>query len=348
MKIRPRFVSITAAFVCAVAFLLSARSGLAQQPLHMLDNKVPAAVSSGQATLVGRLPATQKMQLTIVLQLSNQEALTTLLSQIYDPFSPNYRHFLSVDQFTAQFSPTAKDYQTVVNFARANGFTVTDTSANRLIVRINGTVAQVEKAFNVRMNTYNHPTEKRTFFSPDREPSLNLSVAVTRIVGLDNFTIPRPALAKAAAVQAIPAITGSGPGGSYLGSDMRAAYYGGSALTGNGQAVGLLEFGGYNLSDVISTFSNARQSYSVPINNILLDGVTGEPNVDDTEEVLDIVQAISMAPGLSQVRVYIGSSDVDIFNQMATENLCKQLSVSWAWGPEDAASDDLIFQEFAA
>jgi hypothetical protein len=61
-------------------------------------------------------------------------------------------------------------------------------------------------------------------------------------------------------------VTGSGPGGSYLGSDMRAAYYGGTTLTGTGQAVGLLEFDGYDLSDVNSTFSTAGQSYSVPIN----------------------------------------------------------------------------------
>jgi len=145
-------------------------------------------------------------------------------------------------------------------------------------------------------------------------------------------------------------VTGSGPGGSYLGSDMRAAYYGGSLLTGAGQCVGLLQFGGYRLSDVNMTFANAGQSYSVPINNVLLNGASGAAGSDDTEQVLDIVQAISMAPGLSQIRVYIGTpgNDATIFNTMATENVCKQLSVSWAWTPDDPWSDDSIFQEFAA
>ena len=59
-------------------------------------------------------------------------------------------------------------------------------------------VAQMEKAFQVSMNVYRHPTEARTFFSPDREPSLNLSVPVARISGLNNFSIPRPMLSKAA------------------------------------------------------------------------------------------------------------------------------------------------------
>jgi hypothetical protein len=109
---------------------------------------------------------------------------------------------------------------------------------------------------------------------------------------------------------------------------MRAAYYGGTTLTGNGQAVEILEFGGYNLSDVNATFSNAGQSYNVAINNVPLDGSTGAPDGDDAEQVLDIVQAIGMAPGLSQVRVYIGNAatgvdDASIFNAMATENVAE-------------------------
>ena len=131
-----------------------------------------------------------------------------------------------------------------------------------------------------------------------------------------------------------------------------AAYYGGTTLTGTGQVVGILEFGGYNLSDVNATFSNAGQTYSVPINNVLLDGATGAPAGDDAEQVLDIVQAISMAPGLSQVRVYFGPGnvldDAAIFNSMATENIAKQISVSWGWVPDDPGTDDVFFQEFAA
>jgi N-acetylneuraminic acid mutarotase len=303
--------------------------------------------------VIGSLPSRQQLHLSIVLPLRNQGDLTALLGRLYDPSSPDYRHFLSVEQFTDQFGPTADDYQTVVDFAQANGLTVTGRPANRLIVPVKGTVAQVERAFNVSMKVYQHPTEERSFFSPDREPSLNLSVPVAHIAGLNNFSIPRPMLTRAAAGQGIANVTGSGPGGSYLASDMRAAYYGGSALTGSGQCVGLFEFDGYNLSDVDLTFSSAGQSYSVPINNVLLNGTTGA-NVsgDDTEEVVDIVQAIGMAPGLSQVRVYvarnIASDESTIFNTMAAENICKQLSVSWSWSPDDPATDDYFFQEFAA
>jgi kumamolisin len=65
--------------------------------------------------------------------------------------------------------------------------------------------------------------------------------------------------------------------------------------------------------------------------------------------VVDIEEAISMAPGLSSVRVYVSdTSDVDIFNKMATDNISKTLSCSWGWSPADPSSDDPIFKEFAA
>jgi sugar lactone lactonase YvrE len=337
------------ACVCAVALLLSTIQGLAQRPHQVLNHHVHPAVSFGKAALMGPLPAMQKLNLSVVLQLRNQTGLARLLGQLYNPSDPNYRHFLSVAQFTEQFGPTTEDYRSVVDFLDANGFTVTDTPANRLVVPFSGTAAQIEKAFNVRMNAYRHPTENRTFYSSDREPSLALSVPVTHIAGMDNFTMPRPVANDAERVNALASLSaiGSGPGGSYLGSDMRAAYYGGTVLTGSGQTVGLLEFGGYNISDVNLTFSSAGQSYNVPINNVLLDGVGPGPRGSDFVEVADIVQAIGMAPGLSQVRVYIGTSDVDILNKMATENIAKQIAISWVWG-DNSAADDPIFQELAA
>jgi subtilase family serine protease len=294
----------------------------------------------------------QRMTLAIILPLRNQSELASLLKRLYDPSSPEYHHFLTVSQFTAQFGPTRQDYESVEKFARSKGFAVANTPVNRLLVHINGTVTQVNKAFHVTMNNYRHPTEKRTFYSPDREPSLELSVPVVHIAGMNNFSIPRPKYKRAPPNFRRNAI-GSGPNGAYLGSDVRIAYYGGTALTGSGQSVGLLEFDGYSTSDVTASF--AGQSNRVPIQNVLIDGATGGSDGDDGEQVLDIVQAASMAPGLSQIRVYIapgnsqiGVGDVDVLNQMATDNIAKQLSCSWGWNPDDTAQLDPIFQEFAA
>jgi CSLREA domain-containing protein len=94
-------------------------------------------------------------------------------------------------------------------------------------------------------------------------------------------------------------------------------------------------------------------SYSVPVNNVLIDGASAGTDANgDSEQVLDIVQAIAMAPGLQQVLVYIGPydnfNDADIFSRMATDNIAKQISVSWAFDDEDVSTDDPIFMEMAA
>lgn len=306
----------------------------------MNDHVVPA-VSSGKAAPVGALPTTQRLNLALMLPLRNESEMLSLIDRQHDPASPDFRKFLSVSEFTEKFGPTKDDYQAVVAFAEANGFTVSHTSRNRMVIDVNGSVEQIEKTFHLMMTVYQHPTEERTFYSPDREPSLDLSVPLSRIVGLNNFSIPRPKLQKApAGYQPASRLTGSGPGGQYLGSDMRAAYYGNGPLNGSGQSVGLFEFDGYNIADVNGTFDG--QTYTVPINNVLIDGASAGSDGDDGEQVLDIVQAISMAPGLNQVLVYIGPccSDptaVDVITRMATDNIAKQLSCSWGWNPDEAA-----------
>ena len=341
-------------FSICTALLLFTISGQAQQKTQLLHNHVRPVVANGQAAPVGLLPATKRMNLAIMLPLRNQPELTSFLDRLYDAKSPDYRKFLSVTQFTEAYGPTAQDYQAVVDFAKANGFTVTATPSNRLLVDINGTVAQIESAFHVVMTVYQHPTESRTFYSPDREPSLALSVPVAHIAGLNDYSIPRPKLKRlAAGSRAHSNATGSGPDGAYRPSDMREAYYGPGSLTGTGQSVGLLEFDGYETADV--TNDEGGVTYTVPITNVLVDGGSAASDGDDGEQALDIAQAIGMAPGLTSVRVYIapgtssiGVGDVDIFNKMATDNISKSLSCSWGWNPDDTSDDDPIFQEFAA
>jgi subtilase family serine protease len=94
----------------------------------------------------------------------------------------------------------------------------------------------------------------------------------------------------------------------------------------------------------------------VPIQNVLVNGYSGVCDAgdgsgtspcDDGEQVLDIVNVIGMAPGLSKVIFYEGSSATDILNQMATDNSAKVLSSSWGGG-DFGSADDPIYKQFAA
>ena len=234
----------TAPVWAAVALFLNAVPATSRNRRYLRSTPRPE-VSKGQAMYVQRMPSTEVLRLNLALPLRNQSELDNLLSQLYDPQSPSFHHFLNVAEFTSRFGPTQQDHDAVLRFAQASGLSVTNTSANRMVIDVQGTVAQIEKAFHVDMGIYQHPTENRTFYSPDREPSANLSTPLWHITGLDNFSLPRPASVHGDP-NAVAHTTGSGPNGQFIGSDFRAAYYGGTALTGSGQSVGLLEFAGYN------------------------------------------------------------------------------------------------------
>ena len=324
----------------------------AQSP-PLATRHVRDVVLSGQARSVGRLPASQPMRLVLVLPQRNQAALDSLLQELYNPSSPSYHNFLSVEEFTTMFGPSQEDYDAVIGFAQARGLSVVGTSRNRMNVDVMGSVAAIESAFHVTMGVYQHPTENRTFYAADREPTPDLSVALWHISGLDNYSIPQPALRRRPSGVQPDATTGSCPSASFCGSDMRAAYYEGTALTGSGQSLGLLEYYGTDLADLTTYFKNAGQTNNVPITLKSTDGTSTSclesAGCDDTEQTLDMTQAIGMAPGLASLVMYVGSTDSAIFNAMATASpLNAQLSSSWTWSPADPNTDNPYFEEFAA
>ena len=326
------------------------------QPQQLMTRHTRDAVVNGQAQSLGRLPASQTMRLTVVLALRHEPELDNFVDQLYDPSSPSYRQFVTVKEFTERFGPSQEDYDAVIRFAGANGLKVVGGSRDGMNVQLTGSVAAIEKAFHVTMGLYKHPTENRTFFAPDRELSVDLPFQLWHVSGLDNYSIPRPMLKHKDDAVVKSNVKGSCPGASYCGSDMRAAYYGGTSLTGTGQTVGLLEFFGYAAADVKTYFKNIKQTNKVPIKGISTDGYTlkclSSQGCDDTEQTIDIVQAISMAPGLKTLNFYVGNpntvDDTAILAAMSTHNpLDAQLSSSWTWQPADPKTTDPFFIKFA-
>ena len=135
-----------------------------------LHGHVPAVIT--QLTPTGGVAATNDLQLAIGLSVRDEAALDDQIRQVSDPASPSYQHYVTADEFTQQFAPTEADYQAVIHFAETNGLTVRKTYANRMLVEVSGKAANVQRAFNVSLHTYRHPTENRIFFAPDSEPTV--------------------------------------------------------------------------------------------------------------------------------------------------------------------------------
>lgn len=317
--------------------LLAALPSLAADRLMVKNH---GAVAAKQLPRIARLPAAKQLQVAIGLPLRNQSALTNLLHDLYSTASTNFHRFLTPEQFAEQFGPAESDYQSVIQFAIANGLQVDRTYGNRAHLEVSGTVDKIEKAFHVTLGTYRHPTEDREFYAPDVEPSIDASLSVLYIQGLDNYVIPRPAVHRLTKYQnrAQPSI-GSGAGGLYLGTDFRNAYVPGVSLRGSSQVVGLVEFDGYTPGDITEYQNLAGISPRVPVVPITLDGFLNYAHNDGNVEVcLDIEMAIAIAPSLSQVTVYEGYYTTSVMNEIASptwgEPLPLQVSSSWGFGVE--------------
>jgi subtilase family serine protease len=177
-----------------IALVFGANMVCLAQPKSLLTRHVREVTLNGQAGFVGRLPATLSMRIDIVMPV--REGLESFLQEIYDPSSSNYRHFLTVEQFTERFGPSQADFDALVRFARTNGFTMTGGSRDAMDIQLRGSVATIETAFHINMGLYHDPIADRDFYAPDREPTVDLAFRLWHITGLDNYSIPRPALVR--------------------------------------------------------------------------------------------------------------------------------------------------------
>ena len=349
--------AISVAIAAALWALPAAGIAQSVKTRHVRD-----AIERGEVAPNGRLPLNHVLQLDLVLPLRDPAGLKSFLADVYNPKSPNFRHWLTPQEFTARFGPTQAQYDEVLRFAGARELKVVGGSRDQMLVQVRGTVGAIEAALHVNLNTYPHPTENRTFYGADREPTPDLSFSLWHISGLDNFSQPKPLYVKKSSFAAAHGIypeqvvshatTGSGPSASFLGSDMRAAYATGTSLNGSGQHVGLLEYYGTNLSDLSTYYSNVHQTNNVPVNLISTDGTStscNSPSCDDTEQTLDITQALGMAPALASLDMYIGSTDTAIISAMTTHNpLPSTIGCSWGWTPADPSTLDPYFLKMAA
>ncbi|HEV7926384.1 MAG TPA: S53 family peptidase, partial [Verrucomicrobiae bacterium] len=350
--------TIVAAFLAGC--LLITTTGMAQTARILTEHGREVV---GRLQPLGDIDAGANLQVAVGLPLHNKEALTNLLNDLYDPSSPQFHRYLSVSQFTEKFGPSAEDYQKVIDYLTSRHLKVITTHANRMVVGVSGAGADMEKAFHVHLRNYQHPTDQRTFFAPDTEPRVDAGVPMLDVMGLDNYIVPHPRDLRRKPLSRLggPGITnyggpgvtnysseeGSGPGGLYMASDLRTAYYPGVTNTGAGQYVAVFEFGPYWTNDIYTYETNCGLSTNIVVSNIFLDGVTEPPTAgtDAGEQAGDVEYEMAIAPGAT-ILYYGGGVANDIFGRMASDNLAGSISDSWGFGID--STTEQLWQEFVA
>src|ERR1700678_1240933 len=199
LKIAASVVNLAIFVSCSISCSSVPRPPAGAVGHAMLAPHLPRAVANGQAAMVGAVSPQQRLKLAIHLPLRNQAELTQLLHDLYDPKSPSFHKSLSVSEFTKRFAVTARDYGTVVAWAKANGLKVTAKTPNRRLLAVEGSVSTVNRAFHVKVNYYRRSADAGTFYSPDREPTVvRLSVPLLQITGLHNYVLPQSVLGRRA------------------------------------------------------------------------------------------------------------------------------------------------------
>ena len=110
------------------------------------------AAPPNQSTNLGPEDQEKQITVTVWLNLHNKAALDSLVQQMYDKNSPNYHHWLTMEQYKTQFAPTAKEAAVVRDFLASHNMKVSMIDQNNHFVLAQSRVGDAQQAFNVQIN----------------------------------------------------------------------------------------------------------------------------------------------------------------------------------------------------
>lgn len=181
--------------VVLIVILSAARPAIAASGQFVAHN-TPSYVATAK-NLGSEDPATT-IEVSLWLNLHNRSEFDSLAQQLYDPSSPNYRHWLNRADFAARFAPTAAEAKSVRDFLESHDLTIVNVGKDNLFVRARGTVRDVETAFQVHLNNYQ--VGSKTVRANDRDPYMDGVAAplVRAVSGLDTGGYEHPMMSRTA------------------------------------------------------------------------------------------------------------------------------------------------------
>ena len=127
------------------------------------------------------------ISVTAWLKLHNENQLDQLVAQEHQRGSKQYQKWISQDQFNTSFGPTSQELNSVQNYLNAKGLSTVFVAENNMFVKVQGTVANIQKAFNVQIHKYNFSGQ--TYRSNTADPSVNdaSGAHIAAITGMDDM-----------------------------------------------------------------------------------------------------------------------------------------------------------------
>lgn len=130
---------------------------------------------------------TGTMNVAVMFNFTNQDALNSLLNNLSNPFSPQYHKYLSASRFNSEFSPRSSVYESAQNYFRQFGLVHQEAFSNRLILTLTGTASEFSQAFHT--NITSSQSGGTATYSPSSQPQLPawLSGSVSNVIGLTSM-----------------------------------------------------------------------------------------------------------------------------------------------------------------
>jgi kumamolisin len=264
-------------------------------------------------------------------------------------------------EMDAKYEPLATDYQKVVDWLTAQGFTIVRDDPHHLAVFAQGTVSQIRSALQVTFGRVS--LEGTEFTSAISAPVIDSTLAPL-LVGINGLQPQIRAHKHLVWPKATPN-TANG-GAPYYPSQIAQAYNAnnlyGQGLTGAGQSIAIVIDTFPATSDLVTFWKDTGVNQSIG-NISFIQVVSGTLSAPEGEETLDTEWSSSIAPQ-AKVRVYatvnLNSNSLDsAYNQIYSDVTAHpeygihQMSMSYGGGEtydsqSQVTTDDNYFSELAA
>ena len=148
-----------------------------------LNGSVPPWATA--ANFKNPTPSDDAVGFRVYLGWRNEADATALAHAVSDPRSPSYGKYLTPGQFRQQFAPTQAQVNDVRSWLQSQGLSIVYTPTNNHYVSAEGTAAQVEAAFGVKLNEYS--VNGLTLRAPSTALNIPsaLSSEVVSVLGVD-------------------------------------------------------------------------------------------------------------------------------------------------------------------
>src|ERR1700737_2919424 len=189
---RIAITSVTSFLIAIFGFFGSAMAQAPAPTMVTLSAQTPKAVLEGRVKAVGLYNPDQMLRLVIGLKHPKIAEEEQFLRDLQTKDSPLFHQFLTPEQWNARFAPSAQDEQAVVEWAKAQGLTLTQRYPNRLLIDVEAKVGTIQQAFNIQIKAYTLGAESR--FSNDRDPVIpaHLGNIIHSVGGLNNVEVMHP------------------------------------------------------------------------------------------------------------------------------------------------------------